>query len=546
MATTVTQTGRVATVTVTTARSPISATTATTITGLLKGNGSLISAAVAGTDYEPAKGTDDNFVTDAEKTKLANLSGTNTGDQDLSGLAVKSANLSDLISASTARTNLGLGTAATASTEDFETPAGAAAQIEAATSQSKVSRSPMDAYRDIAIQGITGLVAMWDFTRAETMLNAAGTTARPGERVATIKSALGGTYDLTQSTDASRGLHKNGVLTPSTTMGYLVNSIPFNLQAGTMVFFTAPRSAASIANIPLTFWDQDPTSAGGSVLSSTGLTLRNPTRTGAFRYEEGYGMFGWSMGTSNTIAFCRTASNTLAASNAGSVTVTNLMMGTGGLLTNVPMMGIMIFNRAITADEIAILQSAFPARYARTMLLWGDSIAKSTTLLNPQEGWAWRLANEDGYNFYDFSQPSNGFENVPITGLNHFTESDEDIVISQGGSNGLAANTSAATLQGQFTSAFAGTSNQARIVCTILPRNGGFSGGADAASFEVQRLAFNAWLRTQTFYDALVDFDTIPNLTNTANTTYYSDAIHPTKAGSDLILAAVRAAIATL
>ncbi len=32
-----------------------------------------------------ALGTDDNYVTDAEKTTLANLSGTNTGDQDLSG-----------------------------------------------------------------------------------------------------------------------------------------------------------------------------------------------------------------------------------------------------------------------------------------------------------------------------------------------------------------------------------------------------------------------------------------------------------------------------
>lgn len=35
----------------------------------------------------PALGTDDNYVTDAEKVKLANLSGTNTGDQDLSGYA---------------------------------------------------------------------------------------------------------------------------------------------------------------------------------------------------------------------------------------------------------------------------------------------------------------------------------------------------------------------------------------------------------------------------------------------------------------------------
>ena len=36
--------------------------------------------------YEPKKGTDDNYVTDEEKIKLSNLSGVNTGDQDLTAI----------------------------------------------------------------------------------------------------------------------------------------------------------------------------------------------------------------------------------------------------------------------------------------------------------------------------------------------------------------------------------------------------------------------------------------------------------------------------
>ena len=39
--------------------------------------------------YEPLKGEDDNYVTDADIVKLGNLSGTNTGDQDLSALQPK-------------------------------------------------------------------------------------------------------------------------------------------------------------------------------------------------------------------------------------------------------------------------------------------------------------------------------------------------------------------------------------------------------------------------------------------------------------------------
>ena len=42
--------------------------------------------------FAPALGPDDNYVTDAEKTVIGNTSGTNTGDQDLSGLIPKTQN----------------------------------------------------------------------------------------------------------------------------------------------------------------------------------------------------------------------------------------------------------------------------------------------------------------------------------------------------------------------------------------------------------------------------------------------------------------------
>jgi len=53
-----------------------------TVNGLMKRTGAgTYGTATAGTDYAAALGADDNYVTDAEKTKLSNLSGTNSGDQ---------------------------------------------------------------------------------------------------------------------------------------------------------------------------------------------------------------------------------------------------------------------------------------------------------------------------------------------------------------------------------------------------------------------------------------------------------------------------------
>jgi len=45
-----------------------------------------LTPSTAASTYEPIKGSDDNYVTDAEKIVIGNTSGTNTGDQTLSGL----------------------------------------------------------------------------------------------------------------------------------------------------------------------------------------------------------------------------------------------------------------------------------------------------------------------------------------------------------------------------------------------------------------------------------------------------------------------------
>ena len=108
--------------------------------------------------------TTNKFVTAADITNLGNLSGTNTGDQDISGLATQvslgnhealtssvhgisafGATLVDDADASAARTTLGLGTAATTASTDYAT-------------------SSQGALADTAIQpsGITNMVETTD------------------------------------------------------------------------------------------------------------------------------------------------------------------------------------------------------------------------------------------------------------------------------------------------------------------------------------------------------------------------------------------------
>tara|TARA_R110000772_G_scaffold143235_1_gene252752 strand:- start:20898 stop:24236 length:3339 start_codon:yes stop_codon:yes gene_type:complete len=96
---------------------------------------------VSGTDYEPAKGADDNFVTDAEKIVVGNTSGTNTGDQDLSGYALTSS----------------LGTAGVL---DVGTTANLVVQLNASAELPAVSGANLTSLPDSAPVGLVGMYAV--------------------------------------------------------------------------------------------------------------------------------------------------------------------------------------------------------------------------------------------------------------------------------------------------------------------------------------------------------------------------------------------------
>ncbi len=81
-------------------------------------------ASAAHTGFEPAKGADDNFVTDAEKIVIGNTSGSNTGDQDTTYTAGEGLDLAGTVFSGENATTSNKGIASF-NTNDFTTSSGA-------------------------------------------------------------------------------------------------------------------------------------------------------------------------------------------------------------------------------------------------------------------------------------------------------------------------------------------------------------------------------------------------------------------------------------
>jgi len=213
-------------------------TVSTTVTGLLKGSGTAVSAAAAGTDYLAPAGSG---------AALTGITAAQVG-ADASGLAAavlatsaqKSANLSDLASAATARTNLGL----------------AAQQVSAP------SGSYAAAYGDqvqVALGTTTGIVLPAPSGAGVETVSA---TAVSGTGTATVTVTGAGALSAAVSPTVSPVL-SSPLATGSPITSLPVNALPTAIAAGTVTIiqlsggsftqvFATAGAAAGATSIPVT------------------------------------------------------------------------------------------------------------------------------------------------------------------------------------------------------------------------------------------------------------------------------------------------------
>ncbi len=175
---------------------------------------------------------------------------------------------------------------------------------------------------------------------------------------------------------------------------------------------------------------------------------------------------------------------------------------------------------------------------SRNVIIAGDSIPAnaylSTLMRAGLDPYAYRWANRGvGGNLITDVTARISTDITPA----FITGADKNRVLLWIGTNSLAANVSAATALTQLAtliSTIKGAAAWEVYMVEVLRRGDGFT-GTNAASFEAQRLIYNAGL-IAAGADKVLSLDSIPQTLDFNNTTYFdSFKIHPTNALNDLI-----------
>lgn len=105
-----------------------------------------------------------------------------------------------------------------------------------------------------------------------------------------------------------------------------------------------------------------------------------------------------------------------------------------------------------------------------------------------------------------------------------------------GVSNDIAAGSSAASIETTIQNycAAARATGYLVYVVTCISRN---DGPLWASTYETVRQTYNTWVRANwaSFSDGIIDFDSITQLSNPNDTTYFQDLVHPTNLGASLM-----------
>jgi hypothetical protein len=197
----------------------------------------------------PALGGNDNYVTDAEKTKLSNLSGTNTGDQTLptwSTISGKPAVIAEGATQADARTAIGAGTSSFSGDYDDLTDKPTLGTA-AATASTDYATAAQGAKADTALQPATG----------QTINAQTGTTytlvASDAGKIVTLSNGSAVTVTLPQDSDATFAVGTRvdfigigaGLVTFAAGTGATVNGTPSLVTRAQWSGATAVKRAAN-------------------------------------------------------------------------------------------------------------------------------------------------------------------------------------------------------------------------------------------------------------------------------------------------------------